>query len=292
MYTNSMSKHMIIRLGEHGDFALKFQIHNTPMAQLWVDRMHHRLSWPLDHPGRFYGFGTLAQEHERAVDHIQNCISVINSHIPIIHRSFEFTQDCFNYLHSIFEQYHGLLDQQDSDYWKHAPVVVKQALAELNLAVHRCESVATGSRPRFVCTWFGMPKTHCLNDKLQQEHGTLQIKFGTVYLNYCEIGKTLEDLAHDNDKYISDDAFRPFSHYSADFKVLFYDRDLTEKQDQIQTYIEQHQDFFLAHNITSVYNTKAQPLRFPVADLLYTGNQEQLLSQIARRQWVHEVTLE
>lgn len=287
-----MSKHMIIRLGEHGDFALKFQIHNTPMAQLWVDRMHHRLSWPLDHPGRFYGFGTLAQEHERAVDHIQRCISIINSHIPIIHRSFEFTQDCFNYLHSIFEQYHGLLDQQDSDYWKHAPVVVKQALAELNLAVHRCESVATGSRPRFVCTWFGMPKTHCLNDKLQQEHGTLQIKFGTVYLNYCEIGKTLEDLAHDNDKYISDDAFYPFSHYSADFKVLFYDRDLTEKQDQIQTYIEQHQDFFLAHNITSVYNTKAQPLRFPVADLLYTGNQEQLLSQIARRQWVHEVTLE
>jgi hypothetical protein len=283
---------MIIRLGEHGDLALKFQIRNTPMAQLWVDRMHRRSSWPLDHPGRFYGFGTLTQEHERTVDHIQRCISVINSHIPIIHRSFEFTQDCLNYLHSIFEQYHGLLDQQDSDYWKHAPVTVKQALAELNLAVHRCESVATGSRPRFVCTWFGMPKTHCLNDELQQEHGTLQIKFGTVYLNYCEIGKTVEDLAHDNDKYIADDAFCPFSHYSADFNVQFHDRNLSKIYGSVQHYIDQHQDFFVAQNITSVYNIKAQPLRFPVADLEYTGSREELLFQIARRQWVQQVTLE
>jgi hypothetical protein len=38
-------------------------------------------------------------------------------------------------------------------------------------------------------------------------YGDKQIKFGTVYLNYCEIGKTVEDLANDNDKYIGDDAF-------------------------------------------------------------------------------------
>jgi hypothetical protein len=38
-----------------------------------------------------------------------------------------------------------------------------------------------------------------------------------------------------------------------------------------------------------VYNIKAQPLRFPVADLIYNGNRTQLLQQIAQRQWVKEV---
>ena len=112
-----------------------------------------------------------------------------------------------------------------------------------------------------------------------------------MYLNYCEIGKTAEDLAHDNDQYISDDAFRPFNHYSADFNVQFYDLNISDNYPKVQQYIDQHQDFFLAHGITSVYNIQAQPLRFPVADLQYTGNRQQLLEQIASRQWVQQVEL-
>ncbi len=287
-----MPQHMLIRLGQDGDLTLKFQIRSSPVAELWVERMLARTSWQLDHPNRFYGFGTPAQERDRAIADIQQCIATINAHEPIIHRPFEYTQDCLNYLHSIFERYHGLLDQQNTPYWQQAPEPVKKALAELNLAVHRCESVAAGANPRFVCTWYGMPKTHTLDPELQGRYGDWRIKFGTVYLNYCEIGKTVEDLAHDNDKYIGDDAFRPFSHYSADFNVSFYNRDLSEIYGSVQNYIDQHRDFFVAHNITSVYNIKAQPLRFPVAELVYAGNREELLFQIARRQWVHEVILE
>ena len=128
--------------------------------------------------------------------------------------------------------------------------------------------------------------------ELQDRYSESQIKFGTVYLNYCEIGKTTEDLANDNDKYISDDAFRPFSYYSADFNVQFSEQDLKLKYGKIQKYIDQHRDFFVARGITSVYNVQARPVRFPVADLIYDGNQEQLLSQIAKQQWVHQVTLE
>jgi hypothetical protein len=146
-------------------------------------------------------------------------------------------------------------------------------------------------RPRFVCTWFGMPKTHQLDKELQLKYGETQIQFGTVYLNYCEIGKTVEELEYDNDKYIGDDAFRPFSHYSADFNVQFYNDDLSKKNEQIQRYIEQHRDFFLAHGIDSVYNVKARPMRFPVADLIYNGNQTQLIEQIATRQWVSNVEI-
>jgi hypothetical protein len=137
-----------------------------------------------------------------------------------------------------------------------------------------------------------MPKTHRLDPDLQSLYGSFKINFGTVYLNYCEIGKTVEDLANDNDKYIGDDAFCPFSHYSADFNVAFYDRDLTSIYGQVQRYIDQHQDFFLEHNIKSVYNVKAQPLRFPVAELDYTGDRNQLLIDISQRQWVSQVILE
>lgn len=287
-----MFKFLRVVFGQQGDFELRFKIKKTPVAELWVERMLERTAWPLDHPDRFYGFGTPVQERTRAVETIQQCIATINSHQPIINREFEYTQDCLNYLHNIFERYHGLLNQQTSEYWLGAPESVRQALAELNLAVHRCESVLAGSHPRFVCTWFGMPKVHRLDSDLQGMYGDWRIKFGTVYLNYCEIGKTVEDLAYDNDKYIGDDAFRPFGHYSADFNVQFYDRDLTTIYGRVQRYIDEHQDFFVAHGIKSVYNVKAQPLRFPVAELDYSGSREELLLHLAQRQWVQQVLLE
>jgi len=286
-----MQKFMLVTLGPADPITLKFRLRSSPVAGLWLERMQHRHSWPLDHPDRFYGFGTPAEEQQRATNQIQHCIAVVNAWDPIIDRPFEYTQDCLNYLHSVFENYHGLLDQQTSQYWQSAPDSVRKALAELNLAVHRCESVTADNRPRFVCTWFGMPKIYQLDAELQKTYGSCEIKFGTVYLNYCEIGKTVEDLAHDNDKYISDHAFRPFGFYSADFNVQFYNRDLREIYELVQGYIDQHQDFFVAHNITSVYNIKAQPLRFPVADLDYHGDTQQLVWQIAQRQYVSNVEI-
>jgi len=245
----------------------------------------------MDNPDRFYGFGTPAEEQQRAASMICQCIATINTHDPIIKREFEYTQDCLNYLHNIFERYHGLLDQQTSEYWHSAPATVKQALANLNLAVHRCETAMNASCPRFVCTWFGMPKIKQLDIDTMQKYGESKIKFGTVYLSYCEIGKTVEDLSHDNDIYIGDDAFKPFGYYSADFNVALYDQDLNQKLPNMQHYIEQHQEFFLAHGIENVYNVQALPLRFPVADLKYTGNRDELISQIRSRQYVREVKI-
>ena len=254
--------------------------------------MHQRHAWLMDNPDRFYGFGTVQQEKQRAVDMIQQCITTINNHRPIVDREFEYTQDGLNYLHNIFERYHGLLDQQTSEYWHSAPDTVRQALANLNLAVHRAEAAQRSPRPEFICTWFGMPKTQCLSSQLQHQYGEPAIKFGTVYLNYCEIGKTVEDLTRDNDQYIGEEAFRPFGHYSADFFVAFYDLDLTSMYPRIQNYIESQQNFFDKHNIYNAYHIQASPLRFPVADLEYTDNQQQLITQIRSRQLVREVTVQ
>jgi hypothetical protein len=286
-----MSQYLVIKLGDD-NFELRFKIRTTPLAELWLERMHQRHAWPMDNPDRFYGFGTAQQEQARAVNMIQQCIATINNYQHIIDREFEYTQDGLNYLHNIFERYHGLLDQQTSKYWHSAPGEVRQSLANLNLAVHRCETAMAEPCPRFVCTWFGMPKTQQLDVDTMKEYGVLDIAFGTVYLNYCEIGKTVEDLSHDNDTYIGDDAFKPFTHYSADFNVALYSQDLNKKLLNMQQYIERHTEFFVARGIENVYNVKAQPLRFPVADLDYTGTQQQLISQIRSRQLVREVTVQ
>ena len=198
-------------------------------------------------------------------------------------------------MHSIFEQYHGLLDTQPTHpVYGEFPQRIRKHLADLNVDVHRCESVARGNRPRFVCTWYGLPKTQVLSDDLLQ-YGTLDPKFGSVCLNYCEIGKTLEDLAQDNDNYISDAAFRPFRHYSADFNVRLHKETVAycaEKLSRMQQYYRQHLEFFVRHGYESFQDSRLLPLRFPVADLIETMPRDQLLEEIKHRQLVTKVYLE
>lgn len=285
-----MPNFLIIHLGHQGELELGFRLLDSPVTELWLERMANRHSWPLDHPDRFYNFLTADQEQARARLLINRCANTINQHSVIIDREFDGSQDSLNYLHSVFEKYHGLLDCQDSEYWRQAPPAVQSALAQLNLAVHRYESLGGGSR--FVCTWFGMPKQKTLNQALQLKYGVPKIQFGHVYLNYCEIGKTVEDLAHDNDRWISEDAFRPWNHYSADFNVCFYDKDLTEKYDSIQRYIDSHCEFFLARGIDSVYNVQAQPLRFPVAVLDSVLSRQSIIDQVSKHQWVYSVEIQ
>lgn len=279
------------------DLTLQFRILTNPVAQLWQERMSQRHAWPLDHPRRFYGFDSAKTEADRAVAEINRCVAVINQYQHIAHRALTdvHDQDTLNYLHNIFERYHGLLDQQNSDFWASAPDSIRTALADLNLAVHRCETAQTDPRPRLVCTWYGQPKQYTLPTVMQQQYGTENPAWGSVCLNYCEIGKTLEDLARDNDSYIGDDAFRPFSSYSSDFSVRFFEHDaqtLDNARASMQQYYTTHQEFFRSRGFESFDDTRLQPLRFPVAQLIETMPRARLLQEIAARQQVSNIHIQ
>ena len=287
---------MILSIEFNNKFTLQFRVLDTPVAQLWLERMALRDRYLLDHPDRFYGFNSYQDEVDRALAIINNCISTINDHDPIISKSLNDIndQDTLNYLHNIFERYHGLLDDQSSKYWSMAPDQVRRALAELNLAVHRCESVARGTRPRFVCTWYGLPKTQTLTDKLIQECGTVSPAWGSVCLNYAEIGKTLEALSADRDNYIADEAFKPFNHYSADFVVRFYEDSvnrIAQRAINMTEYYQAHKDFFEQRGYTNITHPRLMPLRFPVAELIETQPREQILEQVRENQLVTRVEL-
>jgi hypothetical protein len=278
-------------------FELKFCILATPVAKLWLERMAHREPYSLDHPNRFYGFDSRDIEVKRATTQIQQCIDTINDYKKIIDRPFTdiHDQDCLNYLHNIFERYHGLLDQQTHEYWQQSPNSVRRALAELNLAVHRCETVARGNKPRFVCTWFGMPKTQTLAANLIATYGELSPEFGTVCLNYTEIGKTLEDLTQDQDEYIADDAFKPFSHYSADFVVRFFTEStlaVDAKLQRIKDYYNKHIDFFNSRGYNTFNDPALLPYRLPVAKLETDLSQAEIIKQIQQRQHITRVHIQ
>jgi hypothetical protein len=278
------------------DLTLTFTVLDNPLAELWLKRMSLRDQYPLDHPDRFYGFNTREQEEAKALSMIQANIDTINNYSPIVTRQLTAVddQDTLNYLHNIFERYHGLLDKQDQEFFINASAEVKTALADLNINVHRCESVARGNRPRFVCTWYGLPKTESLSDDLLQ-YGTLNPKFGSVCLNYCEIGKTLEDLTQDRDNYIGDEAFKPFNLYSADFNVRMHEETVAYTADKImrmRDYYLEHRNFFHDRGYPSFQDSRLLPLRFPVAQLVETMPREQLLEEIQQRQYVTKVYLE
>lgn len=285
-----MSTDLIIRFAD--TFNLEFAIEPSPIANLWMEKMSKRHSWLMDDDRRFYNFDSPEQNRAKAKDYLKTCIETINSYQPIIQKEFTSIddQDFLNYLHNIFEQYHGLLDQQNTDWWKSAPDAVKKALAELNIAVHRAETAHRSSGPRFVCTWFGMPKDSTLDPELIKKYGRFTNEFGGVYLNYVEIGKTLEDLSLDDDQYISDDAFQPFRHYSADFNVRFYDEIVDIAR--AYRYFEKHRDFFEVRGILDWEDYRVVPCRYKVARLKSDLNRDEILAMVAQHQHVTDIYIE
>ena len=260
---------------------IDYLLRDTPIAYKWIQRvlLAQDLGYRIDDPARFYGFGSIPAQTEAALIDINNLINRLNRWTAIDYRLQSVDdQDTLNKLHHIFEIEHGLLDQKDAD------LEYKQALCELNLLVHRCESVARGAHPRHVVTYFGLPKTETLEPD-DYKYFESNIKFGTVYINYAEIGKTLFDLMMDNDSHIEPAAFQPFLHYSADFVVRFWNNDNSDLHNQLQTYYNKHQDFFMSIGYT--WNSLAKSTgSIPVADVEYAGD---ILKDLETRQFVKAI---
>ena len=272
---------------------IRFRLRDNSVVPKWTDKLiKAQRQYTIDDPGRFYGFEDKQTQITQALSRINSCIDIINSHEPIVERRLDTVNDTdtLNYLHHIFEVYHGLLDQQTHEFYLTATKEVQQALADLNICVHRCESIAQGSTPRHVVTYFGLPKTDVL-DINDYELFTDIYKFGTVYLNYVEIGKTIEDLAVDNDQYIADEAFQPFTHYSADFGVLYADSDgqqVDQRRTLVRDYYLNNSEFFLQRGLYAEH-PYLKIGKIPLADLDSPPNN--VLQLLRTRQYVKSVTI-
>jgi len=231
-------------------YDLDFEINDTSIAHKWLREVKEfdKHGQPFDDKERFYNFPHSKYTPTYVVNYLNELIDTINSHSSglIEKRATEsMTQDTLNYLHHIFEVHHGLYDQQTNNkFYKNAPEEVKQALADLNIWIHRFESL--GEMPRFVGTWYGKSCRKTLDEDDFNEF-SLTEHWGDLKINYCEIGKTLFDLYHDKDTYIDKDAFKPLSYYSVDFTVRFTDKSeeyYSKLENEVWEYFDQHNEFF------------------------------------------------
>jgi hypothetical protein len=276
-------------------YSVQFKLKDHDTAQKWAHLVTiANKKYPIDDPGRFHGFYDREELVERALKKIKHTIDIINGFEPIIDRHLEdiMDQDTLNYLHHIFEVYHGLLDSQTSSFWNRSPDHVKKALADLNIYVHECESVGRNTKPTtsHAITWYKMPKvTKLTNDDYKLFK--MGAKFGAINLLYTEIGKTLEDLSVDNDQYIFDTAFQPFRHISADFMVTYYDdddTDLESKFTNMKNYYDKHIKFFADQGLPWEH-PYLSPGTITVAEL--SSVSDDIISKIKSRQWVKAINI-
>lgn len=262
---------------------IDYKLRDNSVVPKWIERVQlaQALGYQIDDPKRFYGFDSRDKQITDALNNLNKLLDKLEFfyHIPIERRINSVDdQDTLNYLHHIFEVEHGLLNEKQLN-----PHFQKQ-ISDLNILIHRCESIQKGNYPRHVVTYFGLPKTETL-DVQDYESFDNSTRLGTVYLNYVEIGKTLYDLMCDNDHYIDSRAFKPFRHYSADFVVRFWDDDGKKLKKDLQKYYFEHENFFLELGYTwPALSMSAGSV--PLADIV---EQHNVLENLKTHQFVKAV---
>ena len=283
------------------DLTLTYNINETSIAQRWATLLDEAIQqYTIDDPKRLYGFDTLDIERIKAVNAINKCVDTINNYSPgFVERRMtpELIQDDLNYLHHIFEVYHGMLNEPH-EFFVEAPKEVRQALGQLNLEVHRCESMAEGTvrkmLPGHFVTYYDQPRgpgVRTLEDE-DYEHFTEFVEFGTVYLLYVEIGKTLQDMALDDDDHIGDEAYKPFRHYASDFIIRYWGMPV-ESINKYHKLYKQHYDenkefYDSRYNYSHIYN---RPGNIPLAKLQTHLSPIEVVTEIQKRQFVSSVKL-
>lgn len=249
---------------------------------------------PWDDSQRFYNFSNDRYGHKETLLRIKQLIGIISDYAPdIVQREIgeSLSQDDLNYLHHIFEIYHGLYDQQHcNQFFMNAPQEVQEALGDLNIWIHRYETL--GSMARFVATWKYKPyRDNMLPEDF--EHFSLYEQWGDLRLNYCEIGKTLYDMWHDNDHHMGADAFVPHSHYCFDFTVRFSelsDSDIQSIEKSIWQYYDVNQKYFQDRGF-SKYDKRLSLGGITIGKLDISRGKQYIFDQISQHQTLKQIKI-
>ena len=192
---------------------LKFTILESRIAKKWYTELCK--NYELYETTRFTDWNS-----NNIVPLINNEISIINNYSYVITKNCPNvpTQKDFNQLHKFFEDLRGEVEI-GTNFYVMAPIQIKQSLERLNVYIHMGEAQlrTKGKHPTIVVTFKDRPRF--LLDDNDCKHFTTLWKSGYVYINYCQVGKTILDAYKDKDTIC--EAIRPQTHYSADFMVKF-----------------------------------------------------------------------
>jgi hypothetical protein len=191
---------------------LVFSVRDTAIAKKWF--LEIQKNYPLYETERFTNWG-----NSDTINLLNDCIEEINNYENIIDKivSSSTTQQDLNYLHKFFEDLRGEVSV-GTDWFNAAPKNVKNAVERFNILIHQLEEeIRSKNYPTLVVTFKDRPRFELSAEDIK--HFTFNWTKGTVYINYCHVGKPVLDVFKDRDKIA--EGIRPQTHYSADFMIKF-----------------------------------------------------------------------
>lgn len=209
-----MSKIILSLSNDSGGRDIVFSVKDTNIARKWQEQIAQ--GYPIFEDWRFTGWPNSKWTAESYIVEINKCVDLVNDYMP---DTITGSNDP-NHLHKFFEVLRGPLESP-TQWYLDAPVPVQQAVNDFNILIHNYEKLIQSKHlsPTITCT-FKCPRYELDEDDYQ--HFTYHWKFGTIYINYCEVGKHLLELYGDNDNVVGEDNIRPLRYYSADFKLKFF----------------------------------------------------------------------
>ncbi len=210
-----MHKFKIVLTNDDEDLNLIFNVRDNDTANKWYQELCK--NYELYEIDRFSdwgeGYSEIILDLNRQIDIINNYDNVIDFKIKEIP-----DQEELNRLHKFFENLRGEVCQM-TPWYAQSPEIVKTALIRLNVLIHQLESSlrTKNKHPTLVVTFKNAPRI----DLSENDYKKFTFKWtsGTVYINYCQVGKTILDVFKDKDEVT--EGIRPQVYYSADFMIKF-----------------------------------------------------------------------
>lgn len=183
------------------------------------------------HKTRLYNFPDNLNE-QYYIDEINKQIDIINKYdsttIPLS-AYIGMPPSVLNNLHYFFVKLRGeILDP--APYWMSCTNEQKLALDDFNLIIHKAENFYTNDddnkNARIVVDFHDIVRRDLQQEDYQ--HFTIKKTFGDVFINYCEVGKPINDLVRDDDDLTEVENVKPLRYYSPDFSMCFRTRSQEE----------------------------------------------------------------
>ena len=197
------------------DLDLFFSLRDTRIAHKWYSELLQH--YDLYETDRFSDWNT---DTGKLIEQLNSHIDIINSYDYIIDKKVtpNPSQDDLSYLHKFFEGLRGEVTVK-TPWYDSAPTHIKYSIERYNVLIHELESVlrTKNNHPTLVVTFKNCPRFLLSDDDLKEF--TYKWTSGTVYINYCQVGKTVLDVFKDRDSIA--DSIRPQTYYSADFMIKF-----------------------------------------------------------------------
>jgi hypothetical protein len=277
------------------EFILHYDLYDTKIALKWFEELKHVIlieKIPINNE-RFYNFTTNPWTQKKIADEINFRIAICNEEYPnLISYNVDenLTQEDHNRLHLFFEKYRGPVLNPHPNYVDGSNAY-RKAIDELNILIHRWEylnSFGIGNGRRCVFDFYS--SRYPLEDKDYYEF-KLAKNFAELYINYCEVGKPLQDVWKDKDVIIGEDNIRPLKYYSADFGVKFKQTSKEKEQQDLKSFFEwfDRNENFL-NNLGFYKNDPKISLGYiPVARCIDTHTEQFIIDNIEQKQFLKRI---